>query len=98
MDIDTAKKVATLARLRLKDDADAENSAKQLSGIIAFVEQLGEVDTEGVKPLASANDDIQPLREDVINDGYTGNIGTDTVLKNAPEKNSGYFVVPKVVE
>ena len=98
MDINTAKKVANLARLRLKDDAAAENSAKQLSGIIAFVEQLGEVDTEGVKPLANANDEIQPLREDVISDGYTGNVGADTALSNAPEKNSGYFVVPKVVE
>tara|TARA_B100002019_G_C21091681_1_gene508954 strand:+ start:151 stop:447 length:297 start_codon:yes stop_codon:yes gene_type:complete len=98
MDIKTAKKVASLARLRLKDEEEAETRAKEMSGILAFVEQLSEVNTDGVAPLANTNDETQPLREDTKTDGDTGNIGAKVVLSNAPEQNSDYFVVPKVIE
>lgn len=93
LDKATVKKVASLARLRM-DDAELERMAPQLSKIIGFVEQLAEVNTDNVKPLASVVDISLALREDVATDGNC----VDKVLANAPEKAQGYFVVPKVVE
>lgn len=93
LDKATVKKVANLARLRM-NDAELERMAPQLSKIIGFVEQLGEVNTDNVKPLASVVDIALTLREDVVTDGNC----VDAVLANAPEKAQGYFVVPKVVE
>lgn len=98
MDSNTVKKVARLARLKLSDDQEVERRTKEMSGIIAFVEQLQEVDTNGVAPLANPNDEVQRLREDQTDDGDTGNSGSVRVLSNAPESNSGYFVVPKIIE
>ncbi len=86
-------KVARLARLKMNDDELAQVAPK-LSGIINFVEQLAQVDTENVKPLASVVDIAIEMREDEINDaGYA-----DKILKNAPEETQGYFVVPNVIE
>ena len=68
--------------------------APQLSGIIGFVEQLGEVDTENVEPLANVVDITLRLREDEITDGQI----QEKILANAPETLEGFFVVPKVVE
>jgi aspartyl-tRNA(Asn)/glutamyl-tRNA(Gln) amidotransferase subunit C len=93
LDKATVKKVASLARLRM-DDAELERMAPQLSKIIGFVEQLAEVNTDSVKPLASVVDISLALREDVVTDGNC----VDKILTNAPEKAQGYFVVPKVVE
>ena len=62
--------------------------------IIGFIEQLNEVDTESVNPLSSVTGHNLPIREDVVDDGNKNN----DVLENAPEKKSGYFVVPKVIE
>ncbi len=93
LDKATVKKVASLARLRM-DDAELERMAPQLSKIIGFVEQLAEVNTDNVKPLASVVDIALALREDVVTDGNC----VDKILANAPEKAQGYFVVPKVVE
>lgn len=98
MDVATARKAARLARVALKEDGEVERRAKELSGILAFVEQLGEVDTKGVAPLLNPNDDILRLREDKENTGDTGNSGPARVLSNAPEKASDYFVVPKIIE
>ncbi len=89
----TVKKVASLSRLRM-DDAELERMAPQLSKIIGFVEQLSQVNTDNVEPLASVVDIVLEMREDVVNDGNA----VDKVLANAPEKSQGYFVVPKVVE
>ena len=98
MDSKTVVKVARLARLKLSGEQEIEQRTKEMSGILSFVEQLQEVDTTGVVPLANPNDEIQRLREDTTDDGDTGNSGSAQVLSNAPESNSGYFVVPKIIE
>lgn len=87
------KKVAGLARIHMEDE-QLETMAPQLSNIIGFVEQLAEVDTDNVEPLANVVDITLNLREDKITDGNC----VDKVLANAPESTQGYFVVPKVVE
>lgn len=93
MDLKTARKVATLARIEATD-AELEPVAARLSGILKWVEQLAEVNTDTVEPMSSTTDSKLFLREDVVNDGDC----QDKVLKNAPETSQGYFVVPKVVE
>ena len=93
MDKATVKKVATLARLAITD-AEQEKFAGQLSGILKWVEQMNEVDTSKVEPLANVVNIDLKLRADVVNDG---NIQPD-ILANAPESLEGFFVVPKVVE
>ncbi len=93
LDKEAVKKVASLARIRM-DDEQLEAMVPQLSKIIGFVEQLAEVDTDNVEPLANVVDITLQLRDDVVNDGDC----VDKVLKNAPESTQGYFVVPKVVE
>jgi len=87
------EKVARLARLKITDE-EATRYGTQLSNIINFVEQLKEVDTDNVEPLASVVDIKLRLREDVVTDG---GIQAD-VIANAPESLEGFFVVPKVVE
>ena len=86
-------KVANLARLKITDE-DAAKYGPQLSNIINFVEQLAEVDTENVEPLASVVDITLRLREDEVTDGGY----PKEILANAPEELEGFFVVPKVVE
>jgi aspartyl-tRNA(Asn)/glutamyl-tRNA(Gln) amidotransferase subunit C len=93
MDKATVKKIATLARLNVTE-AEQEKYAAQLGGILKWVEQLNEVDTTNVAPLASVVNTSLTLRPDVVNDG---GIQQD-VLANAPESLEGFFVVPKVVE
>lgn len=93
LDQKTVKKVANLARLKITDE-DADRYGPQLSGIINFVEQLAEVDTDNVEPLASVVDITLRLREDEVTDGGY----QKEILANAPETLEGFFVVPKVVE
>lgn len=93
LDKDTVAKVAHLSRLRLEDE-ESERIAGELSRIIGWVEQLGEVDTEGVPPMTSVVEVTLPLREDAVSDGGY----PDRVLRNAPQSELGFFVVPKVVE
>ena len=93
MDKSTVKKVATLARIAVTD-ADLEKYTPQLAGMIKWVEQLSEVNTDNVAPLASVVNISLPLRADVVNDGNQ----QESVLANAPESLEGFFVVPKVVE
>lgn len=93
MDIETVRKVARLARLKV-EEKDLERYGSQLTNILKFVEQLEEVDTKNVEPLASVVDIKLRLRDDAVTDG---GIQKD-VLANAPEKMEGFFVVPKVVE
>lgn len=87
------EKVARLARIRM-DETATENMVPKLSKIVGFIEQLSEVNTDDVKPLANVVDITLSLREDIVTDGDC----VDAVLANAPEKTQGYFVVPKVVE
>ncbi|MBI1300394.1 MAG: Asp-tRNA(Asn)/Glu-tRNA(Gln) amidotransferase subunit GatC [Alphaproteobacteria bacterium] len=93
LDKETVAKVARLARIRLTDK-ELERMAPKLSNIMGFVEQLSEIDTDNIEPLANVVDITLALREDVINDGNCA----AKVLANAPEEAQGYFVVPKVVE
>ena len=93
MDIQTVKKVATLARLEMNEAELAAVQAK-VGNIMKFVEQLGEVNTDNVEPLANVVDISLRLREDVVNDGGQ----QEKVLANAPESMEGFFVVSKVVE
>ena len=86
-------KVARLARIKMDDDK-LEELLPQLSNIIGFVEQLAEVDTDNIEPLASVVDINLRLREDEVTDGGY----PEEILANAPETLEGYFVVPKVVE
>jgi len=93
IDAATVRKVARLARIAEPEER-IEPLAKELNGIIAWIEQLNEVDTDGVEPMTSAVAVAMPMREDVVTDGGDA----AKVLANAPKADKGFFVVPKVVE
>ncbi len=94
IDKDAVKRLANLSRLRIPEE-NLDEMVAEITKIIGWVEQLQDVDTDGVLPMNSVVEDMKlPEREDVINDG---NI-RDQVLANAPEQMDGYFLVPKVVE
>ena len=93
IDAATVRKVARLARIAEPEDK-LEALAKELTGIMTWIEQLGEVDTDGVEPMTSAVALALPMREDVVTDGGD----PARVLSNAPRTVDGFFVVPKVVE
>ena len=95
MSVDTAtvKKVASLARIAI-GDAEVERLAPELSNILGWIEQLGEVDTSSVEPMTAVIPNHLRLRDDVVTDG---NI-RDAVLANAPQAEHGFFTVPKVIE
>ena len=93
IDAATVKKVARLARIK-EPEARLEPLARELNAIIAWIEQLNEVNTDGVEPMTSAVATPLPMREDVVTDGGA----VDKVLANAPKAAKGFFVVPKVVE
>ena len=93
LDAATVRKVARLARIRIDEDR-VEELAAELSGILSWIEQLGDVDTDGVQPMASTEAVSLPLREDVVTDGGD----PAKVLANAPRADRNFFVVPKVVE
>jgi aspartyl-tRNA(Asn)/glutamyl-tRNA(Gln) amidotransferase subunit C len=103
LDKDTVARIARLARLKVPEE-ELSPLAGELSGILAWIEQLNEVDTKDVAPMASVSDVTLPMREDKVIDG---NIA-EKVLANAPggavyiepdDKNAGgFFAVPKVVE
>lgn len=90
---DEARKVAHLSRIAV-DDAALPALARELSGIVQFIEQLKEVDVEGVEPMAGATPMRLKRREDVVTAGRM----TDRILSNAPDAREGFFAVPKVVE
>jgi aspartyl-tRNA(Asn)/glutamyl-tRNA(Gln) amidotransferase subunit C len=93
IDAATVRKVARLARIAEPEER-VEPLAAELSGILAWIEQLNEVDVEGVEPMTSAVHQALPMREDVVTDGGDPN----RVLSNAPRRAGDFFVVPKVVE
>ena len=93
IDAATVRKVARLARIA-EPEEKLEPLARELTGIMAWIEQLAEVDTDGVEPMTSAVSMPMPLREDVVTDGGDA----AKVLSNAPKTVDGFFVVPKVVE
>lgn len=97
VDKDTVRKVARLARIAEPEER-LEPLAKEISGILGWIEQLNEVDIEGVEAMASAVDMAMPFREDVLQDGPTGGGQPENVVANAPKTEDHFFVVPKVVE
>jgi len=97
VDKETVRKVARLARIAEPEER-LEPLAREISGILGWIEQLNEVDVEGVEAMASTVDVNLPLREDVLQDGYTGGGQADNVVANAPKTEDHFFVVPKVVE
>ena len=93
LDIDTVKKIALLARIRVADGT-LEPLARELSAIIGWVEQLAEVDTDNVAPMTSVTEMTPYRRDDVVNDGDR----RDGVLANAPDGVDAFYTVPKVME
>ena len=93
MDLKTVKKVATLARLDM-NEGELDAVCAKLGNIMKFVEQLEEVNTDNVEPLANVVDIKLRLREDIVNDGDM----QQKILANAPEAMEGFFVVSKIVE
>ena len=93
VDKDTVKRIAKLARLRLEEERVAP-MMDELNGILAWVEQLREVNVDGVAPLTSVVEQKLKMREDAVTDGgYPADL-----MKNAPSPEDNFFVVPKVVE
>ena len=93
VDADTVRRVARLARISVAED-EVENLRGELNAIFAFVEQLSEVNVEGVEPMTSVTPMAMKMREDVVNDGGIA----DDIIANAPAHDNHFFVVPKVVE
>ncbi|MFP7571588.1 Asp-tRNA(Asn)/Glu-tRNA(Gln) amidotransferase subunit GatC [Marivita sp. S2033] len=93
IDIETAARVAKLARIRV-EEGDLPALAQEFSDILGFIEQLNEVDVDGVDPMVSVTPMRLPRRADVVTDGGM----QDKILANAPDAREGFFAVPKVVE
>ena len=93
IDQKTVAKIAHLARLKIPED-EQKQVAGELSKIIDWVEQLNEVNVDGIEPLANVNDEALRRREDIVNDGGK----PEDILANAPAKTADFFTVPKVVE
>lgn len=93
VDLATVKRVARLARIAVTD-AEAARMEGELNTILGFVEQLGEVNVDGVEPMTSVTPMAMKKREDIVTDG--GKAGD--VVANAPETTDNFFLVPKVVE
>ena len=93
IDKETAARVAKLARIRV-DEADLPALAQEFNNILGFIEQLGEVDIEGVEPMTS----VTPMRLKRRQDDVTDGDQQDKALSNAPDAREGFFAVPKVVE
>ena len=93
LDPATVRRIAKLARLRV-DDAQVAALQGELNGILGWIEQLNEVDVEGVEPLTGGAQMAMRMRADAVTDGGL----RDAVLANAPGHTATYFAVPKVVE
>jgi aspartyl-tRNA(Asn)/glutamyl-tRNA(Gln) amidotransferase subunit C len=93
VDKTTVAKIARLARINVPDER-LEPLAAELNGILNWIAELDEVNTDTVQPLAGVTGHALPMRDDVVTDGDR----LDDVLSNVPEGASGFFVVPKVVE
>lgn len=93
IDIETAARVAHLARIKVEAE-DLPALAQSFNDILGFIEQLNEVDVEGVEPMVS----VTPMRLKRRQDGVTDGGMQDKILSNAPDAREGFFAVPKVVE
>jgi aspartyl-tRNA(Asn)/glutamyl-tRNA(Gln) amidotransferase subunit C len=93
VDADTVRRIARLARIAVSEE-EVAGLTGELNAVLAFVEQLSEVDVEGVEPMTSVTPMAMKKRQDVVTDGGIA----DDILKNAPAKEDHFFLVPKVVE
>ncbi len=93
IDIHTARRVAKLARIAVPE-SDLPELAKDFNAIMGFIEQLNEVDVDGIEPMTSVTPQRLKRRVDVVNDGGQ----QIKILANAPDAREGFFAVPKVVE
>jgi aspartyl-tRNA(Asn)/glutamyl-tRNA(Gln) amidotransferase subunit C len=93
VDAATVRRIAHLARISVAED-EVEGLQSELNAILAFVEQLSEVNVDGVEPMTSVTPMQMKKRIDVVTDGNDA----DAILKNAPATQDNYFLVPKVVE
>ena len=93
IDAATVRKIAALARIALSE-AEIAAAVPELGNILGWVEQLAQVDTDGVAPLAAVIPNTLRLRDDIVTDGNA----RDAVLANAPQAEHGFFAVPKVIE
>lgn len=93
VDADTVRRIAHLARISVADD-EIEHLRGELNAMLAFVEQLGEVNVEGVEPMTS----VTPMRMKMRPDEVTEGGDPEAILKNAPATEDHFFLVPKVVE
>ena len=87
------KKVGKLAKIKIKESEEIK-LIQELNNILDWVDELKKVDTSGVEPMLSVFNESIPMREDKVEQNFSGEL----VTKNSPEKQSGFFVVPKVVE
>lgn len=93
LDLATTRRIAKLARIGL-EDAELETVRQKLDGILGWVDQLSEVDVEGVPPMVGTETKALRQRDDVVTDGNC----RDAILSCAPEKSGPFYTVPKVVE
>ena len=93
IDKNQVKKVAKLSRISLEDNK-IDSLSKDLDSILTFVERLNELDTKEIKTLKSITNKTLEARNDIVDDGKIKN----DILKNSPEKNEDFFIVPKVIE
>jgi aspartyl-tRNA(Asn)/glutamyl-tRNA(Gln) amidotransferase subunit C len=93
VDRETVRHIARLARLEI-GEAQSQALVGELNGILGWIEQLKEIDTQGIEPMTSVVATKLPLREDRVTEGGD----PERVLKNAPQATAGFFTVPKVVE
>jgi len=93
IDKDTVKNISKLARISL-DEKKIDSLSKDLTSIMRFIENLNKLNTDKIEPLTSIINASLKSRKDEVNDGKI----RDQILKNSPEKNEEFFVVPKVIE
>jgi aspartyl-tRNA(Asn)/glutamyl-tRNA(Gln) amidotransferase subunit C len=93
VDLATVRRIAHLARIRVSEQ-EAPYLQNEINAILSFVEELNAVDVQGVEPMTSVLPMMMKKREDVVTDGAI----VDRVLANAPAREDGFFVVPKVIE
>jgi aspartyl-tRNA(Asn)/glutamyl-tRNA(Gln) amidotransferase subunit C len=93
LDLATVRRIAALARIHV-EDAELPALQAELNGILGWIEQLNEVNVDGIEPLTGAAQMALKMRQDVVTDGGY----PDKILANAPERAGDFFVVPKVVE
>ena len=93
VDAETVRRVAHLARIAVAEE-EIEHLQGELNAILAFVEQLAEVDVAGIEPMTSVTPMTMKMRKDEVTDGGT----VDAIMANAPAREDHFFLVPKVVE